>query len=133
MKIFETLSNHQISTPCLKQSVKALIITSNGEQIFGSNHINNVVSSCPRVEQGCKTGEGYHLCKEVCNQGSHAEVDAILQAQKQNLSISGGTLYLVNHYYCCDSCIKSMKEAKLSKAIVLSETGTVVKEYDLEN
>lgn len=133
MKVFEALSNYKVPNPCLKQSVKALIVTPNGEQIFGSNHINNIVTSCPRVEQGCKTGEGYHLCKEVCNQGAHAEVDAIIQAQKQNLSISGGILYLVNHYYCCESCINSMKEAKLSKAVVLSETGNVVKEYDLEN
>lgn len=133
MKIFQNLTNYQVPNPCLKQSVKALIVTLKGDQVFGSNHINNIVSSCPRVEQGCKTGEGYHLCKEVCNQGAHAEVDAINQAQNQNLDIKGGILYLVNHYYCCDNCLSSMKEAKLSKAIVLSEDGSVVKEYDLEN
>lgn len=133
MKVFKELTNYRVANPCLKQSVKALIVTLQGEQIFGSNHINNIITSCPRVEQGCKTGEGYQLCKDICNQGAHAEVDAIIQAQKQNISITGGTLYLVNHYYCCENCLSSMKEAKLSRAIVLGDDGSVVKEYDLEN
>lgn len=128
---FKKLQSYQVNNPCLKQNVKALIVTQSGEEAFGSNHINNQVSSCPRVEQNCKTGEGYHLCKQVCAQGAHAEVDAIENAQKQGLNIEGATLYLMNHYYCCEPCLNAMKSAKISSAVVFADDGSIKAKYDL--
>lgn len=42
----------------------------------------NNVSICPRDVAGCVSGEGYHMCREICNQVAHAEVDAINSKKK---------------------------------------------------
>lgn len=65
---------------CLKQSVYAMVETIDGQIVYGSNKMLNEVSSCPREDQGCATGEGYSMCKDVCNQNAHAEVDAMQTA-----------------------------------------------------
>ena len=54
-----------------------------------------------------KTGEGYELCRSVCGQKHHAEVDACLKAGER---ARGGVLYLIGHSYCCDNCLSVMKE-----------------------
>jgi deoxycytidylate deaminase len=91
---------------CAKQTTVAIIM--NGDKMFvGTNSCGNPQKVCPRDEQGYKTGEGYHLCKEICQQGAHAEVDA---CQKAGEYAKGATLILLGHYYCCDNCKKVMKE-----------------------
>ena len=126
----EQLNEYKVENPCLKQTVKALIVSNNGEEVFGSNHINNKVKECPRVTEGCQTGEGYHLCKEVCNQSSHAEVDAIKNAKEKGVNLQGATLYLSGHTYCCMNCLENMKNAGIKKAFVFNNEG-VCKEYNL--
>ena len=54
-----------------------------------------------------KTGEGYELCRDICQQQNHAEVDACLKAGD---GAKGGDLYLIGHYYCCDPCKKVMEQ-----------------------
>jgi len=117
-------------SPCFKQSVEAVIVTKDGQQIAGNNNINNNVGSCPREAQGYQSGEGYHLCKEVCNQNSHAEVTAINSAKEQGIDIEGATLYLRNHTYCCDNCLLEMNNAKIKDVFVLLEDNKV-NHYDL--
>lgn len=124
MKVYKNkLDNYSPEKPCLKQSVKALIITKDGKEVYGANDIRNEVTVCPRVEKGCKTGEGYDLCKSVCNQNFHAEVSAIQNAKEKGIDIKGSTLYLVNHTYCCDNCIAKMKIAGIKEAHILLEDG----------
>jgi tRNA(Arg) A34 adenosine deaminase TadA len=48
-----------------------------------------------------ETGVGCELCKEVCEQDAHAEVNAIRLAGERS---HGATLYLEGHAYACDSC-----------------------------
>lgn len=115
--ISNQLADFSVSRPCLKQTVKAIIVTQDGQRILGSNAINNDVDICPRVVENMPTGEGYHLCKDVCNQNEHAEVTAIQNAKKQGMDIQGATLMLTGHTYCCDNCISSMKEAGITKAV----------------
>ena len=54
-----------------------------------------------------RTGEGYELCKSICKQKYHAEVDACLKAGE---AAQGATLILIGHSYCCDDCKRVMKE-----------------------
>jgi len=90
--------------PCLKQPVYAMI-EKDGKRVFGTNRIlNNEIKECPRDLQGYVSGAGYQLCSEICNQISHAEVEAIENAKAQGIDISGGKLTLVGHTYCCDNC-----------------------------
>ena len=86
---------------CAKQIVKAEIITTDGESFKGENSCKNPQEVCPRDIEGYASGEGYHLCKEVCEQESHAEIDAISKAGDK---CEGATLYLTGHTYACDSC-----------------------------
>jgi pyrimidine deaminase RibD-like protein len=48
-----------------------------------------------------KTGEGYHLCKEVCQQTDHAEINALKAAGP---AARGGIMYIEGHTYACAPC-----------------------------
>lgn len=119
------LDSFNVENPCKKQTVKALIVDKNGNQVLGSNAIRNTVDECPRIIEGCQTGEGYHLCKSVCDQNEHAEVTAIQNAKKENIDLKGSTLYLTGHTYFCDNCINAMRNAGIKKAIC-HDSGLVV-------
>lgn len=116
---------------CLKQSVVAMIVTKENVEIFGTNNIQNKIDVCPRIEQNLKTGEGYHLCKDICNQNSHAEVTAINNAKLKNINLLGSSLFLIGHTYCCDNCLSVMKENGVSKVYVINEND-IIKKYDIQ-
>ena len=123
-------ANHSHYT-CTKQSVQAMIVPLKGDIIYGMNKTLNYVTICPRVEQNMKTGEGYHLCKDICEQGSHAEIDAITNAIENNIELSGSSLYLTGHTYCCDSCLSYMSDNGIKEVYILDKNDSVLKYYDL--
>jgi deoxycytidylate deaminase len=89
---------------CAKQETIAVIVK-NGEIVVGSNWCEKPQKECRR--KNMKTGEGYELCKNICKQNSHAEVDA---CKKAGEFAKEADLYLIGHYYCCDNCKKVMKD-----------------------
>ena len=89
---------------CVKQTTIAII--KNGTEFWvGSNWCESPQKECPRKD--FPTGEGYELCKSICKQKNHAEVDVCLKAGE---GANGSDLYLIGHYYCCESCKQTMKE-----------------------
>jgi hypothetical protein len=86
---------------CAKQVVKAILTTKDGEVFHGENSCENPQKECPRDLLGYKSGEGYELCKSICNQGSHAEVGAI---KKAGVKAKGASIILIGHSYACDDC-----------------------------
>lgn len=104
---------------CKKQTTIAIIVN-NGRFWVGSNWVEDEQKECPRKDY--KTGEGYHLCKEVCNQFAHAEVDACIKAGD---NAKGGTLYLIGHTYCCNNCLSVMKASGI-KSYVIDGKETVI-------
>ena len=90
---------------CKKQSVVAIIMKDNQIISIGTNYIRNKIKECPRKDM--ESGVGYELCKDICNQTSHAEVDACKKAGKK---AKGATLYFIGHSYCCENCKKIMEE-----------------------
>jgi deoxycytidylate deaminase len=89
---------------CAKQTTIAVI--KNGVNFWvGSNWCENPQETCPR--KGLETGVGYELCKSICGQQNHAEVDACLKAGE---NARGADLFLIGHYYCCDGCKAVMNE-----------------------
>lgn len=121
-------------SPCIKQTVMAAITTKNNEIIFGFNGINNKdVLECPRVLENMKTGEGYHLCKEVCNQASHAEVEAINNANINKIDIKDSSLYLIGHTYCCDNCLDKISKAGIKELFILDENDKTILFYDIKS
>ncbi len=105
---------------CIKQTVVATIITKCGETISGFNGIKNLeITECPRVVANIATGVGYELCKDVCNQVGHAEIEAIKNSKGYDLT--GATMYLTGHTYCCDNCLEAIKNSGISKVYVVSK------------
>jgi deoxycytidylate deaminase len=101
-----------MSQECLKQVVHATIFRYGTEISTGSNSISNdEVTECPRV--GMETGEGYHLCKEVCGQSHHAEISALVNAGDQDLTDC--YIVLEGHTYVCDNCMSALKERGLTR------------------
>lgn len=100
---------------CKKQVVTATIVTADGEKFVGKNWIQNRVEICPRVSAGCASGEGYHLCKEVCEQVGHAEIVALSIAGDK---AKGSTLFLEGHTYACDPCKSACHEAGIKEIII---------------
>ena len=100
---------------CAKLTTIAII--TNGKHFWvGSNWCANPQKVCPRADM--KTGEGYDLCKSICGQDHHAEVDACLKA---GLYANGATLYLIGHTYCCDNCKAVMKEHGIKHTIIAGQ------------
>ena len=59
---------------------------------------------CPRVENNCPTGEGYHYCKDICQQDGHAEVSTVNNALANDEDPKDADIYLFGHWWCCEPC-----------------------------
>lgn len=99
--------------PCVKQTVTATIIATDGRRFTATNHCDNAQSICPRA--GMATGEGYELCRSVCEQPAHAEVNAIWLARR---ATRGATLYLQGHTYACEPCKKACADAGIASIVI---------------
>lgn len=101
------------SGPCAKQVVVATVIALNGERYIGTNHCMKPQATCPRA--GMPTGVGYELCKSICEQDAHAEVNAVRLAGPDAV---GATLYLEGHTYACQACQVASVSAGVAEIIV---------------
>ena len=104
---------------CAKQTTIAIVVN-HGQFWTGYNKCSRPQTECPRGDM--PTGEGYELCKDICRQSFHAEVNACLEAGSQ---AKGGTLYLIGHTYCCADCIKVMREFGIVKFVIVDNESSV--------
>lgn len=106
--------NHEMlpagAGPCAKVVVTATLVTVNGNQYIGSNHCLTPQKVCPRDTQGYPSGQGYHLCKEICNQPAHGEVNAINFANSIEENASKGAVIHVDYSWICGACSKTAEE-----------------------
>ena len=72
----------------------------------GTNGCENPQLVCPR-----NVGEGYAKCKTVCQQGDHAERDALREARAVGLTLAGAYAILTGHYWMCEECGRALAEA----------------------
>lgn len=98
---------------CAKQTVTATIITPDGQRFIGTNFARNPQPTCPRADMS--TGVGYELCRSICQQEGHAEVNAIAAAGG---SATGATLYLEGHTYACDPCKLACQRAGIAEIVI---------------
>jgi deoxycytidylate deaminase len=106
---------HEGAGPCLKQTVRATVIAKDGRRFHATNHCLTPQTSCAR--EGMSTGVGYKLCRSVCGQPAHAEVNAIALAVVAGGSL-GASLYVEGHTYACESCKGVARAAGISRLIV---------------
>ncbi len=104
---------------CAKQTTIAIIFNSeNNSFAIGHNTCANPQGTCPREVQGFATGEGYELCKSVCEQVGHAETNALRSAGDM---AKGATLLLIGHNRICNDCAKAMKEAGIKDTYIIGD------------
>lgn len=95
--------------PCARKVVTATIITPSGRRFVGTNHCNNAQAVCPRGDM--PTGVGYEMCRDICQQPGHAEMQALVNAALEGEAVAGGVIYIEGHTYACNSCLKTLAEA----------------------
>ena len=74
---------------------------------------------CPRVQNDCPTGEGYHFCKDVCQQTGHSELGAVDNTVELGNDPNGADLYLFGHWWCCQPCWDRMIEHGIKNVYLL--------------
>lgn len=115
MKIVEDVSSR---TTCLRRAVGAILVKDGRILATGYNGAPTGVrhcseTGCLREELGIASGCNHELCR-----GLHAEQNAIIQAARYGVDITGSTLYVT-----CSPCIvcakmlinAGIKELKCSK------------------
>jgi dCMP deaminase len=100
---------------CLRRHVGALLVVDKRILATGYNGAPSGVPHCS--ETGClrqrmkvPSGERHELCR-----GLHAEQNAVIQAAKHGVSISGATLYTTHHP--CSLCAKMAINAGIERIV----------------
>lgn len=99
---------------CAKQVVRATVRTPKGMHFVATNHVAHVPDGgCPRT--GMSTGHGYDLCRSVCGQEGHAEINVLRLA---GTKARGATLFLEGHTYACEACLRAADEAGIVEIVI---------------
>lgn len=106
--------------PCAKQTVTATVVARDGRRFVGTNYCRNAQPACPR--SGMPSGIGYKLCRDICEQPAHAEVNALMAAGEH---AEGATLYLEGHTYACESCKAAADAAGVARIVIGAPDGDV--------
>ena len=99
--------------PCVKQTVTATVMATNGDLYIATSHCMRPQVICPRAEM--PTGEGYHLCRDICLQPAHAELNALAFAGMRAI---GAKLIVEGHTYACNSCEVGARAAGVVTLVV---------------
>lgn len=102
---------------CLRRQVGALLVKDKNILTTGYNGTPSGISHCGdtvclREAQKIPSGQRHELCR-----GLHAEQNAIIQAAKHGVNISGATLYCTNSP--CVICSKMIINAGIEKVLYL--------------
>lgn len=102
---------------CLRRQVGAVVVKDKNILATGYNGTPTGMrhcaeTGCLRQQLGVPSGERHELCR-----GLHAEQNAIIQAAKHGVNISGATLYCTNSP--CIICSKMIINAGVERIIYL--------------
>ena len=102
---------------CAKRHVECRIEIYEGiftTSVTGTNGCANPQETCPRLP-----GEDYTKCKTICQQGDHAERDALTKAKTAGLDVRGARAILTGHHWMCDACGTALRDAGVNAVLVL--------------
>jgi dCMP deaminase len=102
---------------CLRRQVGAVVVKEKHILATGYNGTPSGITHCAEVgclrqQLGIPSGERHELCR-----GLHAEQNAIIQAAKHGVNITGSTLYCTNSP--CVICSKMIINAGVRKIVYL--------------
>jgi len=126
---------------CLRRQVGAVLVKGKNILATGYNGTPSGISHCEqtgclRQQLNVPSGERHELCR-----GLHAEQNAIIQAAKHGVNITGATLYCTNSP--CIICTKMLINAGICRIVyqegypdtlsleMLDESGIEVMEFSL--
>jgi dCMP deaminase len=101
---------------CLSRHVGSIVVKDKRIMTTGYNGAPSGIESCLergfciRREQGCNSGTNLEICR-----GSHAEENAIVQAAKFGICLSGGTVYCTHQP--CLICSKMLINAGIKRVV----------------
>ena len=112
MAIAEEVSRR---STCLRRQVGAILVVDRRILASGYNGAPSNVPHCEdvgclREEMKVPSGERHELCR-----GLHAEQNAMIQAAKHGVRISGATLYTTHHP--CSMCAKMAINAGIGRIV----------------
>ncbi len=114
------------SSGCVKQPTAAVVVK-NGKIIGRGANAGKKIDVCPRAILKCPTGEGYELCKSVCEQEGHAEVMAINDALAKGEDLAGADMYLDGHWWVCKPCWDEIIRAGIKNVYLRSDSAELYK------
>jgi hypothetical protein len=91
---------------CAKRRVTCTLADAAGHEVVGENACANPQAVCPR-----RPGEGYEKCKSVCEQGGHAEVQALALWRRKYPHLKPPVAVIRGHYYICEDCGGKLRDA----------------------
>lgn len=108
---------HEVATrtTCLRRAVGALIVKDRRILATGYNGVPTGIRHCDEVgclrqEMGIPSGQRHEICR-----GLHAEQNAIIQAARYGINISGSSIYITTQP--CIVCAKMIINAGITEII----------------
>lgn len=138
---FMTLANEVATrTTCLRRAVGAIIVKDRRILATGYNGVPTglahcVETGCLRQQLGVPSGQRHEICR-----GLHAEQNAIIQAARYGINITGASIYITTQP--CVVCAKMLINADIEEIIysnpypdelamsMLREAGIKLRVYD---
>lgn len=104
---------------CKDRTVMAALETSTGNVYFGFNFTQSQPVWCPR--ENMPRGHGYALCKSVCGQWVHAEIDAIQQYEQHEPHGTSGRLFVYGVNHICDGCMTEINKRPFLSVVLVKD------------
>lgn len=113
-------------SPCLSRQIGAILVKDRVVVATGYNgpprgcvhcaERSSTEGVCPRKVMGYKSGQGLEYCPAV-----HAEMNAVVAAARNGVSVKGATLYM-NCVVPCKQCLGILINAGVAEIVVDDDT-----------
>lgn len=98
---------------CQDKTIVA-VLRSNGRVFFGINGISESMAYCPRNVMEMGVNQGYSMCRSICRQESHAEVDAIDTWLRNSTADDTAEISIYGTGKICDNCMALLQKFNVS-------------------
>lgn len=98
---------------CQDKTIVA-VLRSNGRVFFGINGISENMTYCPRNVMEMGVNQGYSMCRSICRQESHAEVDTIDTWLRNSTANDTAEISIYGTGKICDNCMALLQKFNVS-------------------